>query len=96
MDVWVPNLASAGIGALLGWAITHAYYRRANRNAERYLRMLTTLLLAGEEQGHYELARNENGEVTGGRVIRGQGHLVEVHDTVTGIGQVMSIEPKSS
>ena len=87
MAVWVPNLASAGIGALLGWTITHAYYRRSNRNAERYSRMLTTLLLAGEEQGHYELARDEKGEGAGGRVIRGQGHSVEVRDTVPGIGQ---------
>ena len=83
VNLWAQELAGtlAGtvVGALLAWLITHVYSRRAVRDmsrqrdqVQRYNRVLTALFHTWEEQGLVELARDPQGEITGGRV-RSQG-----------------------
>ena len=83
VNLWAQELAGTragtGVGALLAWLITHVYSRRAVRDmarqrdqVQRYNRVLTALFHAWEEQGLVELARDPQGEITGGRV-RSQG-----------------------
>jgi len=70
-------------GGLIGW-YTSAYFARLSAKdteaqlalarqqlqvAERQSRMLVTLLTVAEEGGKMKLARDEKGEITGGRII---------------------------
>lgn len=83
VNLWVQQLggtlAGTVVGALLAWLITHVYARKATRDMarkrdqlQRYNRVLTTLFHTWEEQGLVELARDSEGEITGGRVMRPQ------------------------
>lgn len=62
---WIPNIVCTIVGAAIGWGIS---YKTTDMN----LRMLRTVLTALEDSGQFgiELARDSEGEITGGRVIR--------------------------
>ncbi len=72
----VCTLSGTLLGALIAWLLTHVYARQALREArrqheaaERYTRMLTTLLKNWENQGRVELSRDEHGVITGGQIL---------------------------
>jgi hypothetical protein len=66
---WFPNIVCTFGGCLLSWAIGYRQGKVAAEATARQLRMSQTLLTQGEEQGHYKLARDKDGNITGGRII---------------------------
>lgn len=81
---WLPaalSVASLLIGALFSWIIADFYARRAARLAQRQsevlgkqLRALTALLVTAEEQGHLQLQRDAEGNISNLRFDRTSGH----------------------
>lgn len=69
-EVWLPNIVCGAVGLAIGTFVTHFYYLRANRQAEVSRRLQISMATHQAEGGELELARDANGEYTGGRVIR--------------------------
>jgi peptidoglycan biosynthesis protein MviN/MurJ (putative lipid II flippase) len=64
------------IGAVVAWVVTYVYYRRAGdalRDESEKLRKLTMKVLRGlEEAGLIRLARDPDGNLTGGLLEDGE------------------------
>jgi hypothetical protein len=87
-------LAGAAVGGVVGWETSAYFARESDRDTQRELRMMTTLLLTAEQQGLVKLARDAKGDITGGRVIEGRGSAQESQDSVIGNGDP-TVAPKS-
>jgi hypothetical protein len=75
---WFQGFVFVAVGAFAALAVSVYYAREASRDAQRQItmlerqnRMLQTLLITMEEDkgGALELARDKDGNITGGRVI---------------------------
>lgn len=63
---WLPNIVCTLLGLVVGWAI-------GNYSQQDLIRRTNTLLIAAENAGYVQLARNAKGEITGGRIVHLQG-----------------------
>jgi gas vesicle protein len=84
-------LAGAAIGGVVGWATSAYFARESDRDTQRELRMMTTLLLTAEEQGLVKLARDAKGEITGGRIIE----LRAAAQSTSGASADLTIGPRA-
>jgi hypothetical protein len=66
---WVPNIVCTVGGCLLSFAIGWRAATRAARLADKHTLMLENVLVGLANQGVIELARDNNGRITGGRNI---------------------------
>jgi hypothetical protein len=84
-------LAGAAIGGVVGWETSAYFARESDRDTQRELRMMSTLLLTAEEQGLVKLARDAKGDITGGRVIELRGSVKESQDSTSASGDLTVI-----
>jgi len=79
------------LGSFLTILVAHFYYVRASHKLIKEaseLKHLNTLMLRGlESMGEVELARDNNGNITG-MLVKGVGHLQASPSTINGIGTV--------
>lgn len=66
---WLPNIVCTVGGCLLSFAIGWRAATSAERRGNRHSIMLETLLIGLETQGAVELARDQDGRITGGRNV---------------------------
>ena len=76
MTTWLPNIVCTVGGIILSGLIGFWQGKRAARVQDKHTRMLTTSLTNEEQKGNMELARDKDGNITGGRVIRLQGSAI--------------------
>jgi hypothetical protein len=67
---WLPNVACTFAGCLASWGIGYVQGQTTVRATEIQAHMLTVLLADVERNGGVELARDDNGRITGGRAVR--------------------------
>jgi hypothetical protein len=95
----LQTLLPLAAGAVIGWCGNWYFYHRSVRDAEvqarsmeTQLRISRTLLEIFERQGDIELARDADGNITGGRVIHLAGNAVS-ESTATG---TLTVGPKAT
>jgi hypothetical protein len=69
LTAWLPNLVCSLVFGGLGWLFGRKSARDAREKTELQLQILKSLALAAEEGGALKLARDAQGNITGGRVL---------------------------
>jgi len=69
LTAWLPNIVCSVFFGMVGWLVGRRSARNSNERAETQLRILRTLAVAAEESGALKLARDKEGNITGGRTI---------------------------
>lgn len=90
---WVFVVIGAVAGGVIGWFTAVHFERESEKDTQQQTRMLTTLLLTAEAQGLVKLARDADGNITGGRVIELTGAAQESQDSTSASGSLTTVSP---